>query len=31
MDEDLREPRYKKYIFMTSRVHPGETNSQYMI
>ena len=24
-------PRYKKFIFLTSRVHPGETNSQYMI
>ena len=30
-EEELRLPRYKKFIFLTSRVHPGETNSQYMI
>ena len=23
--------KYKKFIFLSSRVHPGETNSQYMI
>lgn len=31
MDEEIRLPRYKKFIYLTSRVHPGETNSQYMI
>ena len=30
-EEEIRKPRYKKYCFLTSRVHPGETNSQYMI
>lgn len=31
MDEEIRLPRYKKFVYLTSRVHPGETNSQYMI
>jgi hypothetical protein len=26
-EEELRAPRYKKFIFLSSRVHPGETNS----
>ena len=31
LDEEIRLPRYKKFVYLTSRVHPGETNSQYMI
>ena len=31
-DQDNKVPvKYKKFIFLSSRVHPGETNSQYMI
>ena len=30
-DEEKREIRYKKFFFLTSRVHPGETNSQYLM
>lgn len=27
IEEEIRYPKYKKFLYLTSRVHPGETNS----